>query len=150
MQGKDTARDDVEKLSEAIKRREAITVTLRNYRKDGTPFWNELMVSPFSIGGKDYFVALQADVTAHHDRLTQCVFFFLRGLNSARYTLRDRALNVCNESVVIADVQQPDQPIIYCNDGFVRMTGYPREEVLGRNCRFLQVRSKYATLRLHA
>lgn len=72
MQGKDTARDDVEKLSEAIKRKESITVTLRNYRKDGTPFWNELKVSPFTVGGKDYFVALQADVTPHHDRLIQC------------------------------------------------------------------------------
>lgn len=61
----------MQKLSDAIKRRVPITITLRNYRKDGTPFWNELMVAPFAVGGKEYFVALQADVTKHHDRLIQ-------------------------------------------------------------------------------
>ena len=29
-------------------------------------------------------------------------------------------------------------PLIYVNDGFERFSGYSREEVLGRNCRFLQ------------
>ncbi|MFC7042271.1 PAS domain-containing protein [Halonotius sp. GCM10025705] len=38
----------------------------------------------------------------------------------------------------IADANQPDLPLIYVNDEFVELTGYPREEVLGRNCRFLQ------------
>lgn len=59
---------------------------------------------------------------------------------SGRYMLRDTALNACNESVVIVDMQAKDQPIMYCNAGFLRMTGYSREEVVGRNCRFLQVR----------
>lgn len=41
-------------------------------------------------------------------------------------------------SVVIADPVQPGMPIIYVSDEFERQTGYPPEEVLGRNCRFLQ------------
>lgn len=40
--------------------------------------------------------------------------------------------------VVITDAQQEDNPIIYCNRSFERMTGYKAEEILGRNCRFLQ------------
>jgi sigma-B regulation protein RsbU (phosphoserine phosphatase) len=40
--------------------------------------------------------------------------------------------------VTIADARQPDRPLIYVNQGFERMTGYPVAEVLGRNCRFLQ------------
>jgi PAS domain S-box-containing protein len=40
--------------------------------------------------------------------------------------------------ITIADANQPDLPLIYVNDEFVELTGYPREEVLGRNCRFLQ------------
>lgn len=38
----------------------------------------------------------------------------------------------------ITDLWLDDNPIIYCNDAFVELTGYEREEILGRNCRFLQ------------
>ncbi len=48
------------------------------------------------------------------------------------------ATNVTAEGIVISDPTLPDNPIIYANEGFVRLTGYERDEVLGRNCRFLQ------------
>ena len=41
-------------------------------------------------------------------------------------------------SMTVADLAQPDSPIVYCNDAFTALTGYGRDEVLGRNCRFLQ------------
>ncbi|MCU0223624.1 MAG: SpoIIE family protein phosphatase [Acidobacteria bacterium] len=53
-------------------------------------------------------------------------------------TLKDQALDVVAEGVTIADARQPDRPLIYINQGFERMTGFPIEDVLGRNCRFLQ------------
>lgn len=31
-----------------------------------------------------------------------------------------------------------DNPIIYASEGFTRYTGYSKEEIEGRNCRFLQ------------
>ncbi len=40
--------------------------------------------------------------------------------------------------IVVADATQPDLPVVYVNPAFERMTGYPRDEVLGHNCRFLQ------------
>src|SRR4051794_32280283 len=40
--------------------------------------------------------------------------------------------------VVISDPTQPDCPIVFANPAFHRITGYPPEEVIGRNCRFLQ------------
>jgi len=40
--------------------------------------------------------------------------------------------------LVIADAKQEDVPIVYANDSFCTMTGYGREEIVGRNCRFLQ------------
>ncbi len=52
--------------------------------------------------------------------------------------LKDKALDVAAEGITIADARLPDQPLIYANDGFERMTGYTAEEVLGLNCRFLQ------------
>ncbi len=33
---------------------------------------------------------------------------------------------------------QPDCPIIYASDAFCKLTGYARDELVGRNCRFLQ------------
>jgi PAS domain S-box-containing protein len=42
------------------------------------------------------------------------------------------------KSVVISDPALPDTPIIYTSDDFEEQTGYPPQEVLGRNCRFLQ------------
>lgn len=40
--------------------------------------------------------------------------------------------------VTIADPGLADAPLIYANAAYERMTGYPRAEILGRNCRFLQ------------
>jgi len=39
---------------------------------------------------------------------------------------------------VIVDPHQPDCPITYASPGFSKLTGYSTEEVVGRNCRFLQ------------
>ncbi len=52
--------------------------------------------------------------------------------------LKDRALNVAAEGITIADMRLPDQPLIYANEGFERLTGYSVDYVLGKNCRFLQ------------
>nr|AML77132.1 putative LOV domain-containing protein [Hafniomonas reticulata] len=41
-------------------------------------------------------------------------------------------------SFVLADPHLPDCPIVHASDQFLQMTGYSREEVIGRNCRFLQ------------
>ena len=40
--------------------------------------------------------------------------------------------------ILIADAQAPDRPLIYVNPAFEQITGYAADEVLGRNCRFLQ------------
>jgi len=52
--------------------------------------------------------------------------------------LKDRALAAVAEGIAIADARLPDTPLIYVNAGFERLTGYSADEVLGRNCRFLQ------------
>jgi PAS domain S-box-containing protein len=52
--------------------------------------------------------------------------------------LLDRAVTASTNSIVITDPSQPDDPIVYVNPAFERTTGYTAEEVVGRNCRFLQ------------
>ena len=42
------------------------------------------------------------------------------------------------QNFVLSDPSLPDNPIVYCSEGFCNLTGYKRSEVLGRNCRFLQ------------
>jgi len=49
-----------------------------------------------------------------------------------------QSLVISQQNFVISDPLLPDNPIVYASDGFCKMTGYKLEEVLGRNCRFLQ------------
>lgn len=53
-------------------------------------------------------------------------------------SLKERALSAVAEGITISDNLQPDNPIIYANSGFEKLTGYRIEDVLGKNCRFLQ------------
>ncbi len=55
-----------------------------------------------------------------------------------RLRLLERAVTASTNSIVISDPNQPDYPLVYVNPAFERTTGYAAEEVLGRNCRFLQ------------
>jgi two-component system, NtrC family, sensor kinase len=52
--------------------------------------------------------------------------------------LYNRAMAATSSGIVIADASQPDNPIIYCNPAFEKLTGYSQEEIIGQNCRFLQ------------
>ncbi len=56
--------------------------------------------------------------------------------------LSNQAIAASSNGIVIADAREPDMPIIYINPAFERMTGYEAEEVIGRNCRFLQGEDK--------
>jgi PAS domain S-box-containing protein len=49
-----------------------------------------------------------------------------------------RAMDEATVGITISDPTRPDNPLVYANDAFVAITGYDREETLGRNCRFLQ------------
>jgi len=47
-------------------------------------------------------------------------------------------LDKCINGITLSDPDQPDNPIVYANEAFELITGYDREEIIGRNCRFLQ------------
>jgi len=73
MQGPLTDPDNVAQLRNAIARREPIKLDLLNHRRDGTPFWNRLMVAPVFCddGSLRYFVASQIDLTIERYRVLQ-------------------------------------------------------------------------------
>lgn len=84
LQGPETDQAQVRPLARKLAAGHAVCVTLRNYRQDGTPFWNEITISP--VHGQDgevtHFIGNQVDVTdrvereeratylAYHDALT--------------------------------------------------------------------------------
>ena len=65
LQGPGTNPETVEEISDAIRNEEEVTVEVRNYKRDGTPFWNELTVAPVYDDGGDlaHYVGFQNDVS---------------------------------------------------------------------------------------
>ncbi|KAG7671346.1 hypothetical protein Ndes2526B_g02155 [Nannochloris sp. 'desiccata'] len=187
LQGEGTDPKSVDDLRTAIREGKAITVRLLNYRKDGTPFWNLLTMTPIKdeAGRVVKFVGVQVDVTStteghsindssgipvlinYDDRLKENIAKPIvddvlhavqrdegrepkrlsrtntDGPGSPR-TLPRVALDLATtveriqSNFVIADPTLPDCPIVFASDPFLHLSGYRREEVLGRNCRFLQ------------
>ncbi|MFB6122305.1 MAG: PAS domain S-box protein, partial [Haloferacaceae archaeon] len=71
--GENTDPDRVARIREAIEREEPISVELRNYRKDGTEFWNHLEIAPVrdDAGNVVNYIGFQQDVTARKDARRQ-------------------------------------------------------------------------------
>ena len=65
LQGPDTAPDKIESIREAIRQQQELSLELLNYRKDGTPFWNLLRISPIFNESHALiaYVGVQQDVT---------------------------------------------------------------------------------------
>ncbi|MBE7188940.1 SpoIIE family protein phosphatase [Jatrophihabitans endophyticus] len=66
LQGDGTDRATVAEIAASIAAGRQVTTTLKNFRKDGSPFWNELSISPVrdESGTVTHFVGVQADVTS--------------------------------------------------------------------------------------
>lgn len=71
LQGADTDPKDLQKIRDGINNEESITVTLRNYRKDGTPFWNLLSIQPITVNDSLYFIGTQTDISVERDQQQQ-------------------------------------------------------------------------------
>ncbi|MEF8820856.1 MAG: PAS domain S-box protein [Halovenus sp.] len=73
LQGENTDPDQVARLRAAIDAEEPVTVELRNYRKNGTEFWNQLTVAPVrdDSGEVVNYVGFQQDVTDRKQREKQ-------------------------------------------------------------------------------
>jgi len=60
-------------------------------------------------------------------------------LNSPdRLQILEQAVAAARNGIVITDPALPDNPIVYANQAFIDLTGYHIDEILGKNCRFLQ------------
>ena len=69
LQGSDTERDTVDRLRKGLDTYTPVNLEILNYRKDGTPFWNYLRISPVFSDSQEpiAFVGIQADVSARRN-----------------------------------------------------------------------------------
>ncbi len=100
--------------------RDSFQIEKRYIRKDGQIFWGRLTVSAVRNLAREfqYTVAILEDITEHKQA-------------TERLRLLERAIAASGNAIVISDAQSLDNPIIYVNSGFERMTGYQKEEVIG-------------------
>ena len=90
-------------------------------RPDGGTFFEEVSLTLTEDG----FICVCRDITEAKQAET-------------RLRLLERAISASSNGIIITDARQPDNPMIYVNPGFERMTGYRAGEVLGKNGRFLE------------
>ncbi|HEY0779806.1 MAG TPA: ATP-binding protein, partial [Gemmatirosa sp.] len=62
----------------------------------------------------------------------------LPGRLADRFRILDGAIGAAQDAIIVTDCARDDNPIIAVNPAFTRVTGYTLDEVIGRNCRFLQ------------
>ncbi|QZX99206.1 PAS domain S-box protein [Halobaculum rubrum] len=123
LQGDETDPETVAKLRAAIEAEESATVTIRNYRADGTPFWNRLTIAPVADSGGTvtHYVGFQTDVTERRDVESKLREF-------------ERAVEHSGHAIYITDL---DGTITYVNQSFVDLTGYGYDEAVGETPRIL-------------
>lgn len=123
LQSTDTDQPALQKLRLALKSGKDCQLILRNYRKDGSLFWNELSISPIydETGTLTHFLGIQSDVS---DRQT------------AEMALRRQALTFANiyDAVIITDLKGQ---ILDWNPAAVRIFGYTKAEVCGQSASIL-------------
>ncbi|HEX2098259.1 MAG TPA: PAS domain S-box protein [Rubrobacteraceae bacterium] len=123
----DRARD-AEGLSRLLRSEIREYTTEKRYlRKDERIVWTQLAVSLVRdrSGRPLHTIAVIQDITE-------------RKQAEEALHLTDQAVVASSSGIVITDPKRPDNPIVYANPAFERITGYSAQEVLGRNCRLLQ------------
>ncbi|RCJ15888.1 histidine kinase [Nostoc sp. ATCC 43529] len=132
LQGPDTEQLALDELRSSIKAGTSCKVILRNYRKDGILFWNELSISPIhdENGKLSHFIGIQTDIS--HRKLAEA-------------RLRQQALTFENihDGAIITDLTGS---IIDWNPAAETMFGYTKAEVLGKTPSILHKPEVIATL----
>ena len=96
-------------------------------REDGARFWASVTITALGdeAGNPSGFSVIMRDAT-ERKRVEEAL------------RIRDTAIAASSNGILVTDPTRPDNPITYANPVFERMTGYSAEDVVGRNCRFLQ------------
>lgn len=124
LQSDETSEETVAEIRRAVDTEEPIITDLRNYRKDGSMFWNRLSIQPVrdEAGIVTHFLGFQQDISDEK-------------LYEQERTLFELQADAIEQAVFITDA---DGTIEYVNPTFERTTGYTAEEAIGENPRLLK------------
>ncbi len=128
LQGSDTNQPQLELIREGIKKGESANAILRNYRKDGSLFWNQLTLSPlYNQEGKlTHFVGLQKDITELKEA-EEALYYYTLALEQ-RNTQLDTLINTVPDLIWLKDKQGV---YMRCNSRFESLTGKSSQEMVG-------------------
>jgi PAS domain S-box-containing protein len=122
LHGGDRDQPALDEVREAIREGKNCHVVLRNYRKDGSLFWNQLNISPMhdATGHLTHFVGIQLDITAQKqaEQALQA--------SEERYRL---IVDTTQEGICILDA---NARLTFLNQRLADMLGYSVEEMQGR------------------
>ncbi|BCL35598.1 PAS domain S-box protein [Nostoc sp. MS1] len=139
LQGEDVEQSAIAEIKSALETGKDCQVILRNYRKDGSLFWNQLSISPIyeENGNVTHFIGIQTDISEQQAAL--------RERQQAELALRRQALTFENmyDGVIITDLQRQ---ILDWNPAAERMFGYSKADVLGQTPSFLNKSAQTAKL----
>ncbi|WP_418282617.1 PAS domain S-box protein [Halorubrum sp. DTA98] len=132
LQGAETDPETVETISRAIASEEPVSVRIRNYRKDGTPFWNRVSIAPVkdNDGTLTNFIGFQEDIT---DQVTR-----ERELTDTTERL-EAIIEISPDPIIAVDV---DGRIELWNEAAENVFGYETESVVGEQVQDLRLYSE--------
>jgi len=123
LQGNDCQQDGLKEVRAAIREGHECYVVVRNYRKDGTRFWNELTIAPVrdTNGEIAHFVGIQNDITER------------KRAEEALRRERDFAESLIETAQTIVLVLSPEGRIVRFNPFMEQLSGYRLGEVVGED-----------------
>ncbi len=139
LQGNDRNQKERKTLKQAIADGNSCVLCIRNYKKDGTLFWNELYMSPIKdeAGKTTHFIGVQNDVTRR--RKAEEEIKYQQGVMEKRIAERTRSLKesedymasiveTVRESLIVLD---PDFNVLSVNEHFLKTFKVSRQETEG-------------------
>lgn len=130
LQGADTDRSVVAAIRAHLERGEAFHGTLLNYRRDGSPFWNELRIRPFrnAEGQLTWFVGSLSDISER------------RKAEQELHSYQERFATAFRSSPNPLSISRVSDGLVYeVNDQWKNVFGFSREEMVGRTSRELNI-----------
>ncbi len=124
LQGEETDPERVAEISKALQARESVTVELRNYRKDGSPFWNRLTIAPLNLGidQRNTFVSFQEEVTERRE--------LEEAFRQKANVLRDVTDSMPGVTYELRRKPNGSYQITHMSDGFEQLSGVTSENAL--------------------
>ncbi|MBW8035168.1 MAG: PAS domain S-box protein [Planctomycetes bacterium] len=139
LQGEDKEQPGLNEIRQALQEQRDCKTIIRNYRKDGSMFWNEISISPvFDVQNNlAHYVAVTNDIT-EYKKVEEAVW-----ASEARHrSLRDDVLDSSEMGMFILDA---DFKVAWINHAIELFFGLQREQVIGKDKREL-IRTKISEI----